>query len=525
MMRRIFLIFPVLAVCTLFFFVQGADAATFIFSPSTGTYAVGKTFSVDILASSSDQAVNAFSGDVSYSSDKLSVTSVSKTGSIVNFWTVDPSFGNGTVHYEGVALNPGYTGTHGEIVRVTFRALAEGAATLKFNSASILANDGQGTSVISSTGTASFTLVPGAAPAPAPEPAVSANLPSLPIITSSTHPDQLAWYSVRVAQLSWSLPSDVSSVYYTTNARTADVPANAFGLAKGRATPTLADGVWYTHVQFKNAAGRGPVADFKTQIDGTPPTSVSAKDISDADSVTGTLALSASDALSGIAKFGVSVDGGPETFVPAAGPVTNYASEALGTGTHKFVVKAYDRAGNAASTDGSFEITKLMPPTITDYQKTLRDQDFLVVRGATYPNTKVEFSLVRELPVRDSLLGPMVYVIAGTTLTAETTSDASGVFTFAYQDRLPHGLYKITARAVMEDGQKSGPSDEISVSVTQGFFVHILSFLLDPNALLVFLLILLMIAIFFIIRLERRYQKLEAKTAALMRRDNPKVSD
>ena len=61
---------------------QFVYAANLYFSPSSGTQAVGTTFSVGVYVSSADQAINAASGVISFPQDKLEVTSISKTGSI-----------------------------------------------------------------------------------------------------------------------------------------------------------------------------------------------------------------------------------------------------------------------------------------------------------------------------------------------------------------------------------------------------------------------------------------------------------
>ena len=88
------------------------SAATLSFSTPAESYSVGSTFSVSVYAGSSDQAMNAASGVISFPWDKLEVVSLSKTGSIFSLWVQEPSFSNsaGTVSFEGIVLNPGYTG-------------------------------------------------------------------------------------------------------------------------------------------------------------------------------------------------------------------------------------------------------------------------------------------------------------------------------------------------------------------------------------------------------------------------------
>src|SRR3989344_3988229 len=115
-----------------------AHAATLNFSPPSGSYNAGSTFSVNVTVESSDQAMNAASGVVSFPWDKLEVVSISKTGSIFSLWPAEPSFSNsaGTVSFEGVALNPGYTGAGGKILTITFPGRNTGQASFNFSSRS-----------------------------------------------------------------------------------------------------------------------------------------------------------------------------------------------------------------------------------------------------------------------------------------------------------------------------------------------------------------------------------------------------
>ena len=82
----------------------------------------------------------------------LAVQSISKDNSVFNLWTSNPSFSNtaGTVNYSG-GSNDAYTGNAGDVVDVTFKALAAGTASVKFASATALAADGQGTNVLGGT--------------------------------------------------------------------------------------------------------------------------------------------------------------------------------------------------------------------------------------------------------------------------------------------------------------------------------------------------------------------------------------
>lgn len=145
------------------------SADTLFLSPSTGTSAVGRVLSVKVYVSSPSQAVNAFSASIKFPKDKLKVDSISKAGSIVSLWVEEPTFSNtdGTIKFEGVIPNPGYTGSSGTLVTINFRPLAIGSAEVKFSGGAVLANDGNGTNILRNSIGATYEIG-AAAPVAAP---------------------------------------------------------------------------------------------------------------------------------------------------------------------------------------------------------------------------------------------------------------------------------------------------------------------------------------------------------------------
>ena len=149
--------------------VTEALAASLTFAAGS-SYAVGQTFSVNVLVSAAGgESANAVSAVATFPTDKLRLLSLSKAGSIMSLWTQEPSFsnGNGTANFEGVILNPGFSGQGGRVITLRFQVLATGLATLSFSNASILANDGQGTNILTNARSISLQLVEGV---PEPEP-------------------------------------------------------------------------------------------------------------------------------------------------------------------------------------------------------------------------------------------------------------------------------------------------------------------------------------------------------------------
>jgi hypothetical protein len=148
----------------IFLFPFHAYAASLYISPATKTVSVGQDFTLSAYVSSPDQAMNAASGDISFPSDKLQVLSISKANSVMNLWIRDPSFTNseagGDVHFEGVVLNPGFTGAAGNLITITFQAVGTGDAPVTFSSGAVLANDGNGTNILTAMEPGDVTIGP-----------------------------------------------------------------------------------------------------------------------------------------------------------------------------------------------------------------------------------------------------------------------------------------------------------------------------------------------------------------------------
>lgn len=176
-------------------------AATLKLSPASASYKVGDTFTVSVLVSSADTAMNAASGIVEFPPDILSVTSISKSQSVISLWVQEPGFSNavGNTHFEGIVFNPGYIGTNGIVVRVTFQARREGVAHLRIIGGSVLANDGNGTEILSSASGADISVAASVRmPTPVATPAATSVRPLTPTVTPApTMPDPPVPQAVR----------------------------------------------------------------------------------------------------------------------------------------------------------------------------------------------------------------------------------------------------------------------------------------------------------------------------------------
>lgn len=174
--RRAFILGTISAGVFFFSGVSTASAATLSISPASATHTVGETFTLSVRVSSANQAMNAASGVVNFPTDLLQVMSLSKSSSIMNLWVQEPTFSNsaGTVNFEGVVLNPGFAGSGGNVLGITFRAKRVGDADLTISSGTVLANDGNGTEILTGTSGSSITIESAPEPAkPSPKAPVS----------------------------------------------------------------------------------------------------------------------------------------------------------------------------------------------------------------------------------------------------------------------------------------------------------------------------------------------------------------
>lgn len=449
-----------------------ASAATLSFSEPATSYSVGQTFSVSVYAGSSDQAMNAASGIISFPWDKLEVVSLSKTGSILSLWVEEPSFSNsaGTVSFEGVVPNPGFTGASGKILTITFKAKSVGTANLSFSSGSVLANDGTGTNILNGSRVAVINIGVKALPPPI-SPAESAtdtvSEDNAPTITSETHSDQAKWYANNSPEFSWVLPDGAIEVRTLIGTSPKSVPTIRHTPAiSNKKVDALPDGTYYFHLQIRTASGWGGVAHYRVNIDTTPPKSFS---------VTfphGTKGLEPQpiilfntvDSESGVSHYDIKIgSGGPLRISPSA--ISNpYPLPPQLPGTHIVTVTAFDRAGNTTNASADFIIEGIDAPIITYYQDKVESSDSIKIRGTTYPDSDITILFKQDEKVISE---------------EHTRSNSSGDFAFFLGKHLDGGTYTFTARVTDGRGAKSNETKPFTILVSFKFLTDLTTFILN----------------------------------------------
>ena len=167
---------------------NSAYAASLYFSPSSGNQTAGNILNVNVLVNTQGKVINNADAVIRFPANILEAVSISKTGSIFSLWVEEPSFSNsaGTISLNGGLPTPGFTGSAGKMVSIAFRVKTAGSASLAFTSGAVRANDGFGTDILSSLGTATFTISP-VPVIPVPEPTPTPTIVDEPVVEEEVY--------------------------------------------------------------------------------------------------------------------------------------------------------------------------------------------------------------------------------------------------------------------------------------------------------------------------------------------------
>ena len=365
----------------LFFCGEITHAADISISPSTGSYSVGQSFTVTIQTNPQGKSVNAVEAKLSFDNTKLSVTGLSKTGSVFSLWTTEPTFSNsaGTIDFGGGSPSP-FT-TKSNLVTVTFKAIAEGSAIVSTASASVLAADGLGTDVYTAGAGATYTLTPASTPKPAEETPTKAedtedpdatitfgDPPRAPEAGSTVFLDPELWYPTKVGVFTWEVPFDVDVLALDISTSSEFEPVTVYDPPIEQLSlneELLTDGVQYLTMQYKNQVGWGAILHRKIMVDTTPPLPFTVN-VRAGNSATAfpLLTFEARDETSGVVKYEMSIaDGEPVEITPDEAKL-GYLLKDLEDGTYTVKVVAHDFAGNKTESSSAVLITAGWHPPV-----------------------------------------------------------------------------------------------------------------------------------------------------------------
>ena len=145
---------------SLFIPVQIFASSFLYFTEPPKNIEVGERFTVYFRLRATDEPINAISAVVSFPRELVKPISVSKEGSVINLWTGEPRISSDRISFEGVILNPGFSGNNGLLLKVNFEAKSVGVANMNFIEGATLANDGLGSNILATLSKASLRINP-----------------------------------------------------------------------------------------------------------------------------------------------------------------------------------------------------------------------------------------------------------------------------------------------------------------------------------------------------------------------------
>ena len=459
-----------------------ASAATLRVDPETGVYTVGTSFTVRVAIDTSGTSVNAAEGTISFNPRELSVVNVSRSSSIFNLWTQEPTFSNttGTITFGGGSPT-GYKGSGGTVISIRFRAPGAGSPKVTFTNGSVLAADGFGTNVLTGMKGASYTIT---APNVEPEPEYVAppNTPAAPKVTSTTHPDELGWYPTTTAQLSWDVPDDVVAVRTLLDEYPGTIPSIVYdNPITSRTIKDLPEGESYFHIQFKNSEGWGKVRHYRLGVDTKPPTSfgIHLSDVTE-DNHERALVFTISD-ISPVKRYLIQLDSGDPIEYIDTEETGKYILPVLDPGHHTAIIEAFDAAGNSLVSTYAFDLNAFEKPQFTDYPTRLSNDVIPVFVGTTKPNVSVAITITKG---------------SGEVTTYTVMSNENGTFKVIPQSSFGLGVYDMVAVATDSFGSMSQQSDSIRFIVEEPGYIRFGSMALNALSIIVPLIALLILLVF-----------------------------
>jgi len=500
----------------LLLFAHTANAASFFFAPTTGTFGVGSKFTVDLKIDSEGVGMNAGQATIRFPKETLEVSSVDKGSSTFNFWLTDPTFSNqdGVISFAG-GTPYGISGASMQVLRITFTSKGSGDAPLTIVDAAITASDGSGTNILSKTGEGAFTISPTAAkvtPAPIPAPqqivrkAVPASsLPEQPILIVPLYPDPTRWYNIEnIFTAQWDLPREITGINTGLNKQPNSTPAESSeGLFDSKTFDALPEGARYLHVRFRNSAGWGPTAHYRLAVDTKPPLpfEITSPESEKSEAPSQLLQFRTSDALSGLSMYQIKVNDADWIIVPAQDFSGEYRITFNEPGKHHIIVKALDQAGNSIENSIDHEVTPIASPAFTFTSKDVfSDQPIgLSVKGTAFPDTEV----LLLLKTNGSL-------IASSTALVNT----QGNWEYTFTDPLRNGVYTVSIQNKDTRGALSLFVDSSEITVTEKPIFQFGPIVFTKQGAIILLILLIIVGIsggwwFY----ERRREKIALRLA------------
>jgi hypothetical protein len=514
-------------------FIQGVHAADFSFVPSGGTLSANQEFTVQIKIDTAGLAINAAQGVLTYS-ENLQVKSISKEGSVFNFWLQEPTASNQKIEFIGGTPN-GVAGSALLALKVVFIGKAIGQGDIVFTDGAITAADGTGSNIVDKLNGAKFIIgtkgstsqresLPENETIPTPVPIVRApvqakGIPSTPVLTVPLYPSAEKWHNnVAPFAVLWELPEDITGISTTINTDPKyTAPAKSEGLFRSKTFPAIEkDGEYYIHVRFQNSKGWGETAHYRIAVDTQPPLPFDVEVVTglSSDNPSPRFAFSASDALSGIQHYMVTA-GNEEPIIVAPNELVEessvsarwvYTLPAHQPAKYPIRIQAVDAAGNSIEDRVDVDILPISMPEIAYITDTITrgTADTLMVRGTAVPasDVLVSFEDTNKLVVIEDILH----------------ANDQGVWVFQLERELRSGTYQITFQTRDARGALSLVTPVREIRVLEKALMTILGIRFTAQGMISILTILLVgVAFFFIRKITLKSMRLKMGSTIMSR--------
>lgn len=251
----------------LFFPLLSWGAVLYIMPQSQDVWQ-GDSFIAEVWLDTEGETINSVEGKLIFPQDKLRVLGISEGGSVLSLWLQPPAFFNneGSISFAGGKPN-GFSG-QGQLFSITFSANQRldqrVSADINFKKDSrVLLHDGRGSLAFLSFGEGNYQLIS--------KPA------NLPVITSSSHPNENKWEQNNNLNLRWKLIEGAEYSYLLSHDplsvpdEITDKPEGGLMWQGDMAYRGLADGIYYFHLRQNIKEGWTPKITYRAMIDTTPP--------------------------------------------------------------------------------------------------------------------------------------------------------------------------------------------------------------------------------------------------------------
>lgn len=476
--------------------VEAAEASLF-FTPSSGTYQEGSTFSVKVKVNSDGASVNAAQAKILFPSEILEVKSISKANSIFVLWPEEPVFSNskGEISFKGGIPAPGFTGTD-NLLTINFRAKKTGQAKVSFSEAEVLAADGRGTNILKLTSKASFPII---------ETYAEVNkIPDSPKIISPTHPEENLWYNNFNPEFEWEISSAIIGINYKLNQDFFYLlKATIKDVESSKKFEEIKDGIWYFYLRTQNKIGWSKASRRKIQIDTISPNpfDITVDNQGDPTNPRPFLYFETTDDLSGISHYDMKI-GEKDTLSLAMIETNPYHLPQQEPDNYKVSVKAIDQAGNSQESLTFLNIESIPSPEILVYPEIyVAGEELFYVSGTALPNLIVIISFEKNEKLIRSW---------------EVKSNENGDWSFSTNEIFKSGKYLISAKSKDQRGAISYPSlkHQIKVVLT-GISIGPLTITYQVLFfILVILIILIVVVVICLISLKVKKIRRETHEAA-----------